>query len=97
MSLQKESEWEKRFDKEMADFPVNTSYFYFDGLDGNKVPTARLSKVKQLFLESIHEAISNREKEIAEEVEKLPRFSAVSIRGGKEMVLKEQVLSILKH
>lgn len=63
--------WESRFDKEMADFPVNTSYLFFEGIKGEKVGTARLSKIKSFISKEIQAARQSERESIIGEIEKM--------------------------
>lgn len=96
MSLQKESEWEKRFEEK---FPQKLVEFgdYYEVEYGNEI--------KSFIREEITTAISTREKEIAEEVEgrkSKPSYGAYTTQDakvfweGKDAAFDE-VLQILKH
>jgi hypothetical protein len=79
---QKENEWEKRFDdmNRRCDGEYGTGQFP--------------PEVKRFFIESIDTEVSNREKEIAEEVEKIIQEEK-KYRASTYGLSK--VLSILKH
>lgn len=97
MSLQKESEWEKRFDKK---FPL--SFFADQGLVGSGFSeidftlwtqeATKRAESKRLHIKSfIREFIYQREQEIAEEVEKMKR-----VGKRNEKILDSQYMPTYK-
>lgn len=56
-----------------------------------------LQEQKDLFSKAITTAVAKREKEIAEELEKLETDSYPAVFGDSDVVEKSKVLQILKH
>ncbi len=83
-AFQRESiEWEKNLDYNSTDF-------------GEMGKFIRVEYAKNILEKAITTAVSNREKEIAEEVEK-KSFRGFAPYEQDYLIKKEDVLSILKH
>jgi len=100
-SLQKESEWEQEFD---TVFAYDDEYGFYRVSEGSHVDAGEM---KLFISKAIATAVANREKEIAEEVNKLEkempdRIDEEDVPGVTDQVIGfnkalEQVLQIIKH
>jgi hypothetical protein len=82
VSLQKESEWELKLQEKIKENNFVTPSSHLD-----------VEEIKSF----IQETLSNREKEIAEEVERLPEMKGNHSEHEAYLIDRADVLSILKH
>lgn len=99
MSLQKESEWEENLKKS---FLKELDFLSDHWVNGDDKPPFSFGgwreEVANEFVKIAKTAVSNREKEIAEEVEKMKTYTGGSSVNEKDKrVNKAEVLKIIKH